>query len=153
MAELDSPAGSRSLSLSEWPALDDLALPEEKRTVFRRRQLAVQAYARGESLSPAICRGESQVGEYRRTYSVGLFIQSNQQGLIPWSCLHRLCWQAFFSPAFWSATRSERSFPPGAGRGPAQGGMISNDQASDRAGEIRLRAPSGCGSMRAGEGM
>lgn len=51
MAEIDTAKGPRSLSLSEWPALDDLALPEEKRTVFLRRQLAVQAYARGESLS------------------------------------------------------------------------------------------------------
>ncbi|MEJ8859151.1 Mu transposase C-terminal domain-containing protein [Variovorax robiniae] len=50
MTSADLSSGPRSLRLAEWPVLDGSALPEEQRTVFQRRKLAVEAYARGDTL-------------------------------------------------------------------------------------------------------
>ncbi|MEJ8827502.1 Mu transposase C-terminal domain-containing protein [Variovorax humicola] len=50
MTPADAPTGPRSLRLGEWPIVDDHAIAQEQRTVFQQRKLAVEAYARGESL-------------------------------------------------------------------------------------------------------
>ena len=46
-----SQSAARSVLLSEWPVLDDGALPERRRTVYRQRRAAVEAYARGDALN------------------------------------------------------------------------------------------------------
>ncbi|MDR6861316.1 helix-turn-helix domain-containing protein [Variovorax guangxiensis] len=50
MKPVDLQNGPRSLRLAEWPILDDSALVEGQRAVFQQRKLAIEAYARGETL-------------------------------------------------------------------------------------------------------
>jgi hypothetical protein len=57
------------------------------------------------------------------------------------------CWRALFSPAFWLATPSGRSFPPAVGHAAARDAVISNDlnEGPLRGGFLRATAPQPCG--------
>lgn len=87
----------------------------------------IETVSRG-SWSELITHGQNLTGlcgEFQRVWATNQLL--TPAGILPWSCLHQLCWRASFLSALWLAMPSERLCPPGVGLEPATGGMISNN--------------------------